>query len=966
MKINKIIVGTSGFVKDYGINKSLGLSKKEIIRTLNQCKLNNLNQLDTAISYQHIEKKLGQVNLKKFIIYNKIPPLPKKCKNISQWLNFRINKSLKDLNIKYFEGVLVHNIDDLLTKRGDEIYKFLHNLKKKGFTKKIGISIYNFTDLLKIIKKYKFDIVQLPLNVFDRRLLFKNYLKKIKEKKIEIHVRSIFLQGLLLKENIIMPKYFEKNKTLKNWEQWCLKNKISNIQTCINFISSQKNIDKIVIGGNSISEIKQIKNFFIKATNKYPKEIYSNNLKLVDPRKWRTDDQVKITAIIQARINSSRFPNKVLQKINKKTMLEVIHERLKRSKLINDIVFAIPNSENEKNLKKFLKTKNFKYFTGSNENLLDRYYKCAKKNQTDIIIRITSDCPLVDAEIIDDMLIKFKKNKLDLITNNSPATFPDGLDVAIFNFKTLHFSWKNAKEKYEKEHVVPFMLKNINFKKMNIINSKDLSSMRWTVDIPEDLVVIKNIYKRFNNNFFSWKEAVKFVKKYPKDFELNKFMMRNEGSFKGSGQKLWKKAKKLIPGGTMLLSKNPDLFLPNMWPTYYSKSKGSKIWDLDKKKFLDMSLMGVGTNILGYNNYKVDQAVQSTVKKGNLTTLNSPEEVYLAEKLIKIHPWANMARFTRSGGEANAVAIRIARAASNKYKVAVCGYHGWHDWYLAANLINKKRLNSHLIKGLSPRGVPKNLSGSVLTFEYNNFDEFFKLIKKNPDIGVVKMEVSRNFPPKNYFLQKIRDLTKKKGIILIFDECTSGFRQCFGGLHKYYNVDPDMAIFGKSLGNGYAINAIIGKDKYMQYGDQTFISSTFWTERIGPTAALKTLEEMEKIKSWKIITNKGNYVRKKWLSMAKKYNLKINIFGLPALSGFEIVSKNFYKYKTLISQEMLKNSILASNMIYFSIAHSNKDIEKYFNSLEKVFKIISECEKGRSIDNLLDVPVVKNLFQRLN
>jgi len=228
------------------------------------------------------------------------------------------------------------------------------------------------------------------------------------------------------------------------------------------------------------------------------------------------------------------------------------------------------------------------------------------------------------------------------------------------------------------------------------------------------------------------------------------------------------------------------------------------------------------------------------------------------------------------------------------------------------------------------------------------------------------MEVSRNFEPKNDFLKKIRKLTAKREIILIFDECTSGFRQSFGGLHKYYDVEPDIAIFGKALGNGYAINAIIGKKRFMQYAEKTFISSTFWTERIGPTAALKTLEVMERIKSWKIITKKGEYIKKKWKLLANKYNLPIEFQGLPAICSFFIKSKNFLQYKTLISQELLKDSILASNVIYFSTEHSKKDIERYLISLEKVFKLIAECEEGKDIKTLLNTPPCYNSFERLN
>ena len=375
--------------------------------------------------------------------------------------------------------------------------------------------------------------------------------------------------------------------------------------------------------------------------------------------------------------------------------------------------------------------------------------------------------------------------------------------------------------------------------------------------------------------------------------------------------------------------------------------------------------MGVGTNILGYSHTEVDNAVRKVIDKGNMSTLNCPEEVYLSEKLIKLHPWSEMVKLTRSGGEANAVAIRIARAAVKKDKVAICGYHGWHDWYLAANLKNKDKLKRHLLPDLEINGVPKSLRNSTFTFEYNNLEQFKKLIKKH-DIGVVKMEVSRNQKPKNNFLKEIRKITESKGIVLIFDECTSGFRENFGGLHLKYNVIPDIAIFGKALGNGYAINAIVGKKEFMSHAQSTFISSTFWTERIGPTAALKTLDVMEKSKSWDFITRQGAKVKKRWINEAKKNNLTIQTLGLDSLATFTIKSKNSQKYKTFITQEMLKKKILATNSIYLSIKHTDQVLKKYFENLKKIFATIGECEEGRNIDELLENPISKNTFRRLN
>jgi glutamate-1-semialdehyde 2,1-aminomutase len=434
----------------------------------------------------------------------------------------------------------------------------------------------------------------------------------------------------------------------------------------------------------------------------------------------------------------------------------------------------------------------------------------------------------------------------------------------------------------------------------------------------------------------------------------------------GSGQELYKKAKTLIPGGTMLLSKRPEMFLPEHWPSYFSKAKGCKVWDLDGKELIDMCIMGIGTNTLGYGNDEVDSAVMETVKKGNMSTLSCPEEVYLAEKLVEINPWADMVRFARSGGEANAIAIRIARAASGKDNVAICGYHGWHDWYLSANHNEGDGLSGHLIPGLSPNGVPKSLKNSVHPFHYNNYEELVAIVDKQ-NIGVIKMEVVRNFGPKDNFLQKVRDLATSKGIVLIFDECTSGFRETFGGIYQKYGVEPDMAMYGKTIGNGYALTAVVGKREVMEAAQTTFISSTFWTERIGPTAALATLKVMEKEKSWETITAIGKKMQKGWQNLAIEHQLSITLAGIPALSTYSFNSENALAYKTFIAQEMLKKGFLASTSFYASIAHTADYLDSYFNALSEVYTLIAKCDNEElDIMSLLEGPICHSGFKRLN
>ena len=402
---------------------------------------------------------------------------------------------------------------------------------------------------------------------------------------------------------------------------------------------------------------------------------------------------------------------------------------------------------------------------------------------------------------------------------------------------------------------------------------------------------------------------------------------------------LWKKSKNLILRGNSLFSKNPENYSKD-WPAYFDKAKACTIWSIDKKKYIDFSYMGIGTNILGYSNSKIDNHVKKIISKGTMSTLNCPEEVSLAQKLIKMHKWSSMCKFTRTGAEASAVAIRIGRIYSKKNKIAICGYHGWHDWYLSVNLKEKKRLDTHLFKNLNTDGVDKNLKNSSVAFKHNDLDSFKKMVRDNKDIGVVIMEVERFEKVKKDFLQYIRNYTKKKKITLIFDECTSGFRQTFGGLHLKYKINPDICILGKALGNGYPINAVIGTKQIMHKAKNSFISSTFWSDRVGPAAALKTLEIMEKERSWIRLKSLGNFFKKNFRLILRKHNIAGDVIGNGSLLQFKLNKINDVDLKSCLAREMLKKNFLASNVIYLSIAHNEKLLGKYFEQLDKVlFKL---------------------------
>ena len=675
---------------------------------------------------------------------------------------------------------------------------------------------------------------------------------------------------------------------------------------------------------------------------------------------------MKVVAIVQARVGSSRLPKKVMKIIVGKTVIQLLLERLSLAKRLDEIVVATSTESSDDILVEHLNQLGFKYFRGSETDVLSRYMGAASAHNADVVVRITGDCPLVDPILVDECIDKFCKSGCDYLSNIEPPSFPDGLDIEVVSISALLTAGVQATTIFDREHVTPYLRNNSNFVREKVICEHDYSFLRWTLDEQADFKVIENVFKYFAPRInFGWREVLELQKAHPEIFEANTNLKRNEGVLMGSGQKLWRRAKKVIPGGNMLLSKRSEMFLPDQWPAYFSKAKGCRVWDLDGNEFIDMSIMGIGTNILGYGNEEVDDAVRSVVDNGNMSTLNCPEEVYLAERLVDLHPWADMVRFARSGGEANSIAIRIARAAVKKSKVAICGYHGWHDWYLAANLGDEKNLAGHLLPGLEPNGVPEELRGTVLPFTYNDYAGLENLVEKN-DVGVIKMEVSRNFGPENGFLEKVRELATRRGIVLIFDECTSGFRQSFGGMHKIYGVEPDMAMFGKAMGNGYAITAVIGRREIMESAQTSFISSTFWTERIGPVAALKTLEVMERTKSWEIVTEIGIDVTNRWRDLARKYEISISLSGSKALPVFSFTGAKALNYKTLLTQEMLARGFLATTSLYASVAHTPELVDRYFDNLDGVFETIRKCEDGLDVTTLLKGPVVHSGFTRLN
>ena len=430
----------------------------------------------------------------------------------------------------------------------------------------------------------------------------------------------------------------------------------------------------------------------------------------------------------------------------------------------------------------------------------------------------------------------------------------------------------------------------------------------------------------------------------------------------GHGPALYQRAKTLVPGGTQLLSKRPEMFAPDVWPAYYSRAKGARVWDMDNREFIDMSIMAVGACILGYADDEVDDAVVSAIRGGVNSSLNCPEEVMLADELIALHPWFGMVRYARSGGEAMGMAVRIARAHTRRDVVLFSGYHGWNDWYLAANLGETDALDGQLMAGLQPNGVPRGLAGTAIPFQVNDIESLRETIKGKQDrIAAIVIEPARGEDAPDLYLRQLRSLADEIGAVLVFDEITSGFRMCAGGIHRRYGIHPDIAVFAKSMANGYAMSAVLGTETVMQAAQTTFISSTNWTDRVGPTAALATLRKYRRLEAEKALIATGEQTKRIWHAAADRAGLAIGVSGLPTLAAFAFQHPQPMAMNTRFTIEMLQRGFLGFRQFKASLAHGPAEMDAYATACNDVFVLLASLPA----DELLSTPPHHGGFQRL-
>lgn len=645
-------------------------------------------------------------------------------------------------------------------------------------------------------------------------------------------------------------------------------------------------------------------------------------------------------------------------------------ERLRRVRAVDALVVATTTAPHDEPILALAAEMGFAAYAGSENDVLDRYYRAAVENRADVVVRLTADCPLIDPTIVDRCVQHYLDRRDQLAYVSTGPTFADGQDVEVIAFPALEEAWRDAAFAYEREHVTPFIWQSGRFAFERLVSDRDLSAMRWTVDEEADLAFVTAIYEKLYPRCgydFTSEQVLEVLARQPELMALNGAIGRNEGFLKSlraervarvrprpggiaASEALWARAKGLIPAGTQTLSKGPSQYVDGVAPKYLARASGSHVWDVDGNEYIDYP-MGLGAVLLGHNYPATSAAIQQQLEQGYSFTLMHPLEVEVAERLRALVPCAEMVRFGKNGSDATTGAIRVARAYTGREKVAHCGYHGWHDWYVGSTTRN--------------RGVPRAAIEQQFPFGFNDLTSLERIFAEHPgEIAAVIMEPYGATLPAAGFLENVRDLTHRNGAVLIFDEVASGFRFHVGGIHQYFGVDPDIACFGKAMANGMPLSAIVGRAEVMQVLEEVFYSFTFGGDCLALASAKATLHELETKPVIQHIWEQGSRLSEGLNRLIFDLDLQriMECVGL-APRTFLVIRDHegtpSLVMKSLLQQEMVKRGVLAvsaGNCISFS--HSLDDIEYTLGAYQEALEYLSDSiRQNRVLERLEGCPI---------
>lgn len=691
---------------------------------------------------------------------------------------------------------------------------------------------------------------------------------------------------------------------------------------------------------------------------------------------------MNILAITQARMGSSRLPGKVLKKVNDESLLEIHLKRILKSKRINQVVVATTTNPEDDAILEITHKMNVPAHRGSVNNVLERFYEASQPYHPDWIVRLTSDCPLVDPALIDAVIDKAVLEDLDYCSNCLEPTFPNGMDVEVFKRTALEKAMKEAVLNSDKEHVTPYIYKNSTFfngtifKSANYNNTQNYGDIRLTIDEAADFDVLKIVIDKLGCDE-DWKTYADFYLSNKDIKELNEHINRNEGYLKSlkndapmitkfeNSDKMIKRAQEIIPGGSHTYSKGPDQS-PLLGPKVISHGKGSHVWDVDGNEYIDWA-MGLTAVSLGHAFEPILSAVRNELEKGVNFQCPSPIETELAELFLKAVPSAEMVKFAKNGSTVTTAALKLARAYTGKKYVAFCSDHGffsYDDWYIGAKACNS--------------GVPEEMASLTLSFKYNDIKSVETLFEKYPGqiAGLILEPMEFDFPVDN-FLHKVKDLCHKNGAVFILDEMITGFKLGFPGIHTELGIEPDLSTWGKGVANGFSACMLAGKKEIMKLGgidhdkERVFlISTTHGAETHALAAAIASINYAQKNNTIESDKKKGLIIREQVQHLITKHGLEkqIEIKGHPCWLLMVFRDKTGQAsdgFKTLFYQEVIKHGILFRGTFNISVSHTEEDMQKTFEAFDKALEVYAKAlEVG--FEKYLVGEAIKPVFRKYN
>lgn len=679
----------------------------------------------------------------------------------------------------------------------------------------------------------------------------------------------------------------------------------------------------------------------------------------------------KTVAIIQARMDSSRLPGKVLMELSEKAILQWCVDAAYKINGVDDVVVATSTEANDDQIQKYCAEHNINVFRGSKNNVLKRIIDAAKAHKAETIIRITADCPFLDADVCSSLLYLYNTENCDYASNVQPPSWPDGLDCEVFSVHALEKSLEISTSEYELEHVTVILQNNQKiFTSCNLTCPiSSLSQERWTLDDQGDFDFLSAIAKHLDGKSISYVNILNILKKHPKIYDTRNAANRNDGAKHNSTQHFFNsktkrsfknseialaRSLKSIPIGSQTFSKSKSQFPPGASPLFLTHGQGGHVWDVDGNEYIDL-ICGLLPISLGYCDNDIDDAIRAQLHKGISFSLATELEADLAERMINLIPSAEMVRFGKNGTDATSAAIRLARAYTGQDRILALGYHGWQDWYIGSTTRNL--------------GVPKSVSDLTTRLPYNDIDCIKEALSKNKgEYAAIIMEAASVEEPHTGYLEEIRVLTKQENIVLIFDEIIMGFRQHIGGAQAYYGVTPDLSCFGKGMANGMPLSAIVGKEHIMTLMNDIFYSGTFGGEALSLAASIATIDKMIRVNAIDHMHNIGDQIANAVTEIIARNDLSA-VFKLIGIAPWKIMSIRRTKdvaeniIQTRFLTEMFNQGILTGGTHNICYAHNDEDVSKTIKAYENTMAIIKDELDTRTIEKNLTADPIEPIFK---